>query len=131
MYIPNLDLESAEKECTNIYINELYPFDVIILGMGNDAHTASLFPNNEKLQEAFDLNSEKLCISIKPKTAPYDRMSLNLKAILSAKNIFLHIEGKEKLEVYNRVLKSDDKFEMPILSLLKQEIKQIKVFAYE
>lgn len=131
MYIPKIDLEKAEEKCSEIYKNELYPFDAIILGMGNDAHTASLFPNNEKLEEAFDLNNEKLCISITPKTAPYDRMSLNLKAILSAKNIFLHIEGRQKLEVYEKALKSDDKYTMPIVSILKQDIKEIEVFYYE
>jgi 6-phosphogluconolactonase len=131
MYLENISIQEAQKKCTQIYKEELYPFDIVILGMGEDGHTASLFPNNIKLEEAFDLNSDGLCIFMTPCSAPYDRMSLNLKAILSARNIFLHIEGKKKLKVYNEALENNDRFNTPIISVLKQEMKDIEVFYYE
>ena len=131
MYLENISSYDAQKTCSKIYQEELYPFDIVILGMGTDGHTASLFPNNVKLEEAFDINSEDLCISMTPCTASYDRMSLNLKAILSAKNIFLHIEGKSKLKVYNDALENNDKFNTPIVSVLNNNIKNIEVFYYE
>jgi len=131
MYIPQVNAKLGQKICSKIYKKELYPFDLVILGMGNDAHTASLFPNNEKLKEAFDLNNEELCISIKPQTAPYERMSLTLKSILSATNIFLHIEGKEKIKVYNEALNSKDIYQTPISAVLNQSFKKVEVYAYE
>lgn len=128
MYLDGKEASVAEEECSEIYKNSVYPFDVIILGMGADAHTASLFPENERLDEAYDLENKNLCISIKPITAPYERMSLNLSAILSAKHIILHIEGEEKLRVYNEAISLDDKYKMPIVSVLNQEIKEVEVY---
>lgn len=132
MYLDEKELNNsgkkAEELCSEIYKEKVSPFDVIILGMGGDAHTASLFPENERLDEAYNLDNENLCISIKPSTAPHNRMSLTLKAILSAKNIILHIEGEEKLKVYNEAISLDDKYKMPIASVLNQEIKEIEVY---
>jgi len=121
MYIEGKTAYESDEDCSLTYEDSVFPFDVIILGMGGDSHTASLFPNNEKLKEAYDLKNENLCISIKPDTAPYDRMSLTLGAILSAKNIILHIEGEEKLKVYEEALNSKDIFNTPISAVLNNE----------
>lgn len=131
LYESNTDIENAEKSCSDKVRRTLFPFDVLVLGMGSDAHTASLFPNNIKLQEAFDLEQEDLCISIEPKTAPFMRMSLTLKAILSAKHIYLHFEGEEKRVVYEKAIAGEDTYEMPIRSVLNQDDKDIEVFTDE
>lgn len=128
MYEENIDIESAQTVCSHKIQEMLFPFDVVVLGMGSDAHTASLFPENIKLDEAFDLKNENLCIAIEPTTAPYLRMSLTLHAILSAKNIYLHFEGKEKVTVYKEAIAGDDVYMMPIRSVLNQDIKEIEVF---
>ena len=128
MYNNELDVEMAEKWCTEKMKETLYPFDVIVLGMGNDAHTASLFPDNVKLDKAFDLENEDLCIAIEPTTAPYTRMSLTRSAILSATHIYLHFEGEEKLAVYGDVITGDDMYKMPIRSVLNQDIKDVEVY---
>ncbi len=75
------------------------PYDVLLLGMGNDGHTASLFPGAANLEKAIDMTSSKMVIDMIPLTAPHERLTLTLPAILSAKNIFLHITGKNKKEV--------------------------------
>lgn len=128
MYLEQVNINLAEKICSKVYEREFSKIDVLILGMGADAHTASLFPLNEKLNKAFNLEYENFCISIEPKTAPYKRMSLTLRSILSAENIILHIEGEEKLKVYDTALKSDDIYKYPISSVLKQNKKNIEVF---
>lgn len=128
MYCEERDIYTAQKECSRKMKEFLYPFDVLILGMGTDAHTASLFPENIKLEEAFDLKNPDFCISIEPKTAPYTRMSLTLHAILSAKHIYIHFEGKEKIAVYEEAIGGEDIYTMPIRSVLNQDIKEIEVF---
>jgi len=127
MYKEGRDAHEAEEVCSQD-MQKLLPFDVVILGMGGDAHTASLFPENEKLEEAFDLKNKKLCISIEPKTAPHMRMSLTLSAILSAEHLYLHFEGKEKLSVYEEAISGEDRHTMPIRSVLNQNIKDIEVY---
>ena len=128
MYIEDTDIEDAERFCENKIKNTLFPLDVIILGMGNDAHTASLFPDNDKLEEAYNLDSNKLCIAINPTTAPFDRMSLTLGAILSANSIYVHFEGEEKIAVYKKAIGGTDTYKMPIRSVLNQEKKDIEVY---
>ena len=128
MYCQERDIYTAQKTCTQKMKEMLSPFDVLILGMGTDAHTASLFPENIKLEEAFDLKNQNFCIMIEPKTAPYRRMSLTLHAILSANHIYIHFEGKEKIAVYEEAIAGEDIYTMPIRSVLNQEIKEIEVF---
>lgn len=128
MYEENCEAEEAEQLCSQKIKEKLFPFDVVILGMGTDAHTASLFPHNVKLEQAFDLESEALCVAIEPTTAPYMRMSLTRKALLSAEHLYLHFEGKEKQAVYAEVVAGDDSYAMPIRSIVNQYDKQIKVY---
>lgn len=128
MYCEGKTAFESDDECSTIYEEKVFPFDVVVLGMGGDSHTASLFPENEKLDEAYDLKNENLCISIRPTTAPHDRMSLTLASILCAKDIILHIEGKEKLKVYEKALKSDDFYKTPISAVLNNKQAEVKVY---
>jgi 6-phosphogluconolactonase len=128
MYIDGKTAFESDKNCSTRYEKEVFPFDIVVLGMGADSHTASLFPNNEKLYEAFNLENKNLCISIKPDTAPHDRMSLTLGAILSAKNVILHIEGDEKQKVYENALISNDIYKTPISSVLNEKSKKVEVY---
>jgi len=126
MYNGEEEKSKAEEVCSKSIQAELFPFDVLVLGMGTDAHTASLFPNNARLEEAF--STDQLCMMIEPTTAKHKRMSLTLNAILSAKNIYLHFEGEAKQKVYEEALKSQDKMKMPIGAVLNQTIKNIEVY---
>jgi 6-phosphogluconolactonase len=128
MYIENTDVESATSLCDQKIKESLLPFDVLILGMGSDAHTASLFPENIKLEQAFDLDSGSFCIAIEPKNAKYLRMSLTRQAILSAASIYLHFEGEEKLAVYHEAISGNDIYKMPIRSIINQSSKDVEVY---
>ncbi len=126
MYIDGKRAEKSEGDCSLLVEKNLKPFDVLILGMGADAHTASLFPNNPKLDLGFD--NQELCIAIEPQTAPHMRMSLTRSAILSAKHLYLHFEGESKLAVYQKAISGKDMHVMPIRSILHQDKKDIEVY---
>jgi 6-phosphogluconolactonase len=126
MYHEYIDIQKAQSICSDIYKKELFPFDVLVLGMGLDGHTASLFPNNEKLEYEYNID-DNICISMTPNDAPYDRMSLTKEAILSAKNIYLHFEGEEKIKVYQKALNEQNKNKMPI-ALILNSTRKVEVY---
>jgi 6-phosphogluconolactonase len=128
LYIDAVSAVDAERRCSEKVEAELMPIDVLVLGMGGDAHTASLFPENVRLEEGLDLDNPSNCIAIKPDTAPHWRMSLTRRAILSAAHLYLHFEGEEKLAVYETAMDGEDWQRMPIRSILKQKQKRVEVY---
>ncbi|XZG69694.1 6-phosphogluconolactonase [Chitinibacteraceae bacterium HSL-7] len=70
------------------------PFDVLVLGMGDDGHTASLFPNAEELEAA--CASQDVLAAVTPPAAPHKRITLTLPAIARAHNVIVHITGEGK-----------------------------------
>jgi len=118
----------GEAECAKQLQKVPRPFTVLILGMGGDGHTASLFPGAEKLAAAIDMNSGKICMGIAPLTAPHQRMTLTLPAILDAKHIFLHITGPEKQDVLEKAMAKGAPEEMPIRFILSQQTTPVSVY---
>ncbi|MFC3120500.1 6-phosphogluconolactonase [Agaribacter flavus] len=90
------------------------PIDVVILGMGGDGHTASLFPCSSELAEGLRLDNESSVIATQPTTAPHQRMSLTLASIASATNIYLHITSDDKKAVLDESLQQHTALERPI-----------------
>ncbi len=119
---------AGEKECEQKLHEVLRPFDVLILGMGGDGHTASLFPGAEKLSLATDMDLGQTCMGIAPLTAPHERMTLTLPAILDSRQIFLHITGQEKQDVLQEALTEGPTVEMPIRFILRQQTTPVSVF---
>lgn len=104
------------------------PFDVVILGMGDDGHTASLFPGAERLPEAVDMHSGKNCIAITPPNAPFDRMSMTLPSLLDTRSIILHIVGVNKQKTLNEAFADGDPADMPIRYVLRQQKVPVQIF---
>jgi len=117
----------GEAECARNIQKIPRPFDVLILGMGSDGHTESLFPGAAKFPQATDMNSGKICMGIAPVTAPHERMTLTLPAILDSKQIFLHITGQKKKDVLEQALADGPAEEMPIRFILHQQAQKQKM----
>ena len=107
-------------------------FTVMLLGMGNDGHFASLFPemlvqteNSAKKNLEFEVSAEPSIITTSALGNPkLPRISMNLSLILKSKRIILLANGKEK----QAVLKSAEKDKMlPIYHLLKQTHVPIEI----
>lgn len=90
---------AAQMEST---VAELLPFDVVVLGLGEDAHTASLFPGH-------NLNFETLVAPVfdSPKPPP-ERVTLTPKALSSTQLLVYMVTGAGKLEALKRVLNGED-----------------------
>lgn len=75
--------------------------DVLVLGMGADGHTASLFPQALNLNDALDLQNAQPCIAMEfaqlPANAPYQRITQTLAQLLRARHLVLPLSGADKL----------------------------------
>ncbi|MAV86253.1 MAG: 6-phosphogluconolactonase [Gammaproteobacteria bacterium] len=103
-------------------------FSAIVLGMGGDGHTASLFPGTESLDLGLDLDSSRNFISSVPNDAPHERVSMTAPRLLASKEILIHIVGREKKEVLDRALSGKDIHELPIRLVLNQSKVPVTIF---
>jgi 6-phosphogluconolactonase len=76
------------------------PIDILILGMGSDGHTASLFPGTSWLSSSSSTGYSVFA----PPDKPEKRISLNLDRLLTARNIVFLVSGKDKSEALTEVL---------------------------
>jgi 6-phosphogluconolactonase len=107
--------------------NDVGRFDVAILGMGNDGHTASFFPNGDNLKVALDRDTQQRIVEMNAPTAPEPRVTFTLPDIIDADMICLHLEGQEKRDTLTRALGDGPVEEMPIRAVLRAK-KQITLY---
>lgn len=91
-------------------------FDVVVLGMGLDGHTASLFPDAPQLREGLQTTEPVLMTS--PQLAPHERISLSLRRLQDTRHGVVHIVGEDKMSVLEQALGSDDHLAYPILNFV-------------
>ena len=77
-------------------------FDLILLGMGDDGHTASLFPNTSALSETQKIAAENWVAKLNSW-----RFTLTFPAINNAANIFFLVKGEDKAEILKKVLEGE------------------------
>ncbi len=103
------------------------PFDVLLLGMGDDGHTASLFPGSPNLAAALDPATAAGCVAMWAPVAPQPRMSLNLAALLDSRRILILIAGEAKWRTYRTAAGPGAVEEMPVRALLRQRRTPVEV----
>ncbi len=119
--------EQAETALAEV-LASLPEFDVVILGMGADGHTASLFPCAEQLERGLDLESTAACIAVQPTTAAHQRMSLTLPRLLQSRRLIVHITGAEKKAVLDKALREKDERKWPIYAIAAQRDVPVSLY---
>jgi 6-phosphogluconolactonase len=109
-FVPLVDNPDAEN---------IPAFDVAVLGMGNDGHTASFFPDGDTLAEAIDAETRKRLIAITAPGAGEPRLTFTLPVLAQAGRLALHIEGAEKKQVLKQALAEGPQEDMPVRAVLR------------
>ena len=105
--------------------NFKFPLDICLLGIGNDGHFASLFPNMINNTNMLDPKSELSIDEVKANCSPFiPRISMNLPLILSSNLIILLIKGKLKQEVLREAYNNKN---IPLYYLLKHRINNFHI----
>lgn len=105
--------------------------DELILGMGEDGHTASLFPNMPGIEDA--MNPKRWCglVPARAPVPPTERISLNLSALLSARSIRLQMPGASKRALLEQILATPDAARWPVAAVLNQSKTPVTVYTSE
>lgn len=93
-----------------------WPASVVVLGMGGDGHTASLFPDSGELGLA--LTTEEPLVATRSPSVPQPRITLSADRLHQARRHILHIVGDDKRSMLARAMAGDDVRELPIRAFL-------------
>ncbi|GAA0887355.1 6-phosphogluconolactonase [Rhodanobacter soli] len=75
------------------------PFDAVVLGMGDDGHTASFFPGGDHLAEALDLDGRARVLPMRAPGAGEPRITLSLPTLLETRALYLLVAGEKKRDL--------------------------------
>jgi 6-phosphogluconolactonase len=100
--------EKAIRDFFQLADSELPRFDLILLGLGDDGHTASLFPGSEALQE-----TSRLAVATYVEKLKSHRVTLTLPVLNHAANIFFLVAGENKTGILKDVLQRESSKSLP------------------
>lgn len=115
LYAPTETPEEGIAELADA-IREVLPLTTCLLGMGEDMHTASIFPGADRLEEA--LTGEVILVPMRAPGAPEPRVTLSAAVLGRAIERHIVIIGPEKREALERA-RSLPPEEAPVAALLK------------
>ena len=118
LYQPAESLEAAVKKADQAW--NLSP-DIVVLGMGEDGHCASLFSGNSSLEQALSLHAGNV-VAMRAPQAPIERLSLTRQALAKAPYRVLAISGQAKLATLEQALAGQDVQAMPVRAFLEDPL---------
>ncbi|MGB5497742.1 MAG: 6-phosphogluconolactonase [Maribacter sp.] len=95
--------ESTMRDLMELNAEGFPVFDLILLGMGDDGHTASLFPGTSALKE-----NSKWVVENKVPQLNTSRITLTYPTIISAKEIMVLVKGQTKKQIYRQLISDTD-----------------------
>ncbi len=128
LYYPAATAEEAAAAATKQTVGIGCPFDVVILGMGGDGHTASFFPRGSRLAEALDPATPRGLMTMEAEGAGEPRLTFTFSSLQDARLLVLHIEGAAKKDVLAKAEAPGDEAEMPIRAVLRRAASPLHIY---
>jgi len=105
------------------------PFDAVVLGMGDDGHTASFFPGGDHLAEALNLDGHARVLPMRAPGAGEPRITLSLPTLLETRALYLLVSGEKKRDLLADVrLGLDAAQNYPVRAVLTQSRVPVAVY---
>lgn len=105
-----------EERMKIFFGNSDYPvFDIILLGLGKDGHTASIFPGTEAVDE-----DKRWVMGYNPAAVDTKRITITLPVINNAKNVIFIVSGEDKKEIIEKIFIKKEKGNFPALKVKPQ-----------
>jgi 6-phosphogluconolactonase len=128
LYHPAPTIEDAAKIAGAAVAGLPYPFDFVVLGMGDDGHTASFFPDATTLPALLDPKGRETILPVHAASAGEPRLTFSLPRLVAGRHLALHIQGDEKKTTLETALSGKGDHPMPIRSIFEHAGKPVDVF---
>jgi len=123
------DLASDGHQATEEKLAALpAPYEIVLVGMGLDGHTASLFPDSADTENALDQNNQnKTCPIRRDNPDEVARISMTLNSLLNCNQIILLFFGEEKWKIYSKARLNITQT-LPVSYLLGQDSVPVSIY---
>jgi 6-phosphogluconolactonase len=128
LYQEATDAENAARLATAATATTGDPFDVVILGMGTDGHTASFFPGGSRLAESISPETPRGVITMEAEGAGEPRLTFTFASLQDARLLVLHIEGQGKMDVLDAAKAEGPEIDMPIRAVLRRAASPVEIY---
>ncbi len=132
IYDDELSMHDNITKASLLITKECLPLDMLILGMGDDGHIASIFSDIKEplLESIMNIKNKKNFSIISSKKSRTSRITMNINTLVKSKKIYLVIPEREKYKILKKSMLIKNEKLFPVYSLIKYLDSNSQLFIY-